>query len=127
MTSKTYNECFNKKLEEFLKDLIECFPEMKDIKLLRSGIQLAKTMDVTLPQKVFDEHVHDAYEHKILNKDEGFFMNENYQHIIDTHGLDLDIVSKIKSIWNNLEERNKEVIWKYLQVLVLLNRKCKSK
>jgi len=123
----TYYECFNAKLDEFLKDLIDCFPEMKDIKLLRSGLQLSKTMDLTLPQKVFDEHIHDEYESKILNKDERFFLDEDYQHIVDTHGIDLDIVSRIKVMWSDLGEANKTVIWKYLQVLVLLNNKCKSK
>ena len=122
----TYHECFNAKLDEFLKDLIDCFPGMKDIKLLKSGLQLSRTMDITLPQKVFNEHIHDIYENNILNKDESFFMNENYQHIVDTHGLELDVISKIKTMWTDLSVNNKDVIWKYLQVLVLLNRKCKS-
>lgn len=124
--AKAYIECFNTKLQEFISELIACFPQMKELKMLRSGLQLAVTMEPTLPRKVFDEHLHDVYENNIINKDETFFLNEDYQHIADTHGLDLDIISTIKSMWKDLDSTNKEAIWKYLQVLVLLNRKCKS-
>jgi hypothetical protein len=124
--AQVYIECFNKKLQEFITELIECFPQMKELKMLRSGLQLAVTMEPYLPQKVFDEHLHDVYENSILDKDENFFLNEDYQHIVDTRGIDLDIISTIKNMWKDLDTNNKEAIWKYLQVLVLLNRKCKS-
>jgi hypothetical protein len=123
--SSTYIECFNNKLDEFLKDLVSTFPEMNDIKVLRNGLQLAKTIDPKLPQSVFNEHVVDVYEQRILDKDENFFLEEECHNIANKHGLDLDIMSKLKDIWTQLDKDNKEVIWKYLHVLVLLNRKCK--
>lgn len=129
--SIVYFENFNAKLDEFLKDLLSTFPEMNDIKVLRSGLQLAKTMDIKMPQTFFDKHVASLYEQKIIEQDEQFFLNEDYTQLlsqqVNGHAIDLDIVGKLKQIWGTLDVENKCVIWKYLHVLVLLNRKCKGK
>lgn len=121
----TYYESFNNKLGEFLNDLIATFPEMNDLKVLKTGLQLAKTIDLKMPQKVFDEHVAGVYEQQILEKDEQFFLAQDYHHVASVHGIDLDIISKLKHIWTTLDSENQTVIWKYLHVLILLNRKCK--
>lgn len=122
----TYYTAFNNKLVEFVSDLSNTFPEMHDLKVLKSGIQLAKTVDIKMPRQVFNEHVADVYEQQILDKNEDFFLKEDYSHITQAHGLDIDIVSKLKEIWGTLDQENRNIIWKYLEVLVLLNRKCKS-
>lgn len=124
--STTYFECFNNKLKEFLNDLLVSFPEMNDLKLLKNGLHLATTIDVKMPQKFFNEHVACKYETHILGKNEEFFLNETYEAVAQQHGFDLDIVSKIKGIWGTIDGENKEIVWKYLQVLILLNRKCKN-
>jgi hypothetical protein len=125
--SKTYYECFNNKLEEFLSDLDSSFPDIKDLKVVKSGLKLARTMDVKLPQTFFHEHVISKYEEQIINKDEEFFISKDYKYDAQTHGIDLDVVSKIKDIWKTLTDDDKEAIWKYLHVLIVLNRKCRSK
>lgn len=128
MTNMMYFESFNTKLDEFLRDLMSTFPEMKDIKVLRSGVQLAKTMDIKMPQSFFNSHVAMRYEDKILEKDERFFLEEDYRELlsqkINGQSIDMDIVGKLKQIWGTLDDDNKSVVWKYLHVLVLLNRKC---
>ena len=121
-----YQECFNTKLTEFLSDLVVCFPDAKDLKMFRSGLQLAINMNPTLPQKVFDEHMTEAYEKSILDRDDSFFLHEDYSHITETHNVDLDIINMLKGMWHTLDETNKNAVWKYMQVLVLLNRKCKA-
>jgi hypothetical protein len=122
----TYYECFNSKLDEFLKDLTSSFPDIKDLRLVKSGLQLAKNIDIKLPQSVFDEHVAVRYEEKIVKKDEKFFLTETYEDVVKKHGIDLDVVGRIKDIWSTLGDTDKEIIWKYLQVLVIINRKCKQ-
>jgi hypothetical protein len=121
----TYYECFNNKLEEFLQDLSSSFPDVKDFKLVKNGLQLAKTIDVKMPQRVFDENVANRFEERIIKKDEQFFLTENYADILEDNNVDLDVVSKIKDIWSSLDDCDKDTIWKYLHVLVILNRKCR--
>jgi hypothetical protein len=124
MDSMTYYECFNNKLDEFLKDLTNTFPDLKDIKLLRNGVNIAKVADMKLPQQVFDQTVALKYEKQILEKDENFFMNEDYTEVLSTHGVDFNLVPQLKEVWKSLDESNKDAVWKYMQVLVLLNKKC---
>ncbi len=125
----TYFECFNTKLDEFLKDLSTSFPEFNDVKVLRNGLKLAMTIDAKLPQKYFNENLTSSFETHIMSRDEKFFLEQDYQEIIRhnsnlINGIDLDIIPKIKSIWKTLDDSNKDAIWKYLQLLVLLNKKC---
>jgi hypothetical protein len=124
MTNLTYFECFNEKLKEFLNDLVSAFPELKHLSVMKNGLNLAINLDVKLPQKIFNDNIRENYETRIVNKDEQFFLSEDYEHIANKHNLDLDIVSKLKGIWKTLDADNKEVIWKYLQVLVVLNKRC---
>jgi hypothetical protein len=111
-------------LDEFLKDLTNTFPDLKDIKLLRNGVNIAKVADMKLPQQVFDQTVALKYEKQILEKDENFFMNEDYTEVLSTHGVDFNLVPQLKEVWTSLDESNKDAVWKYMQVLVLLNKKC---
>lgn len=126
MELSTYIDCFNNKLNEFLRDLCNSFPDMSDLKVLKNGLQLAITIDPRMPQNVFNMHVASTYEKKIIEKDEAFFLQENYDTIAVQHGVDLDIIGKLKGIWATLNDENKDIIWKYLHVLVLLNKKCQS-
>lgn len=119
-----YVESFNNKLGEFVKDLGVTFPDISDIIMLKTSFNLARNIDPSLPQKMFHDHVSRKFGDHILASDESFFMHYDYSEISKRHGVDIDIVGKIKAIWHDLSEENKSAIWKYLQVLVLLSRKC---
>lgn len=119
-----YVESFNNKLGEFVKDLGGTFPDISDIIMLRTSFNLARNIDPSLPQKIFHEHVAKKFGEQILAADESFFMEYDYSELSQRHGVDIDIVGKIKAIWFDLSGDNKVAIWKYLQVLVLLSKKC---
>jgi SMC interacting uncharacterized protein involved in chromosome segregation len=126
MAVSTYHICFNNKLDEFLKELHETFPNFHDFKVLRNGLNIAKTLDEKMPQSLFNEYVARDYETFILQQDEQFFLTHDYKAEVDQYSIDLDIVGKLKEIWGSLDEENKEAAWKYMKVLVLLNNKCKD-
>lgn len=125
-TASTYHVCFNNKLDEFLRDLHDTFPDLHDFKVLRNGLTLAKNLDEKMPQKFFDEYVANEYEGFIIKQDEQFFLEHDYKKVVDEYSVDLDIVGKLKEVWSTLDDDNKDVVWKYMKVLVLLNRKCKQ-
>jgi hypothetical protein len=119
-----YIESFNNKLTEFVKDLGVAFPDIHDITMLRTSLTLAKNVDSGLPQRLFHEHVASPFGDRILASDEGFFMQYDYKDLSKIHGVEIDIVGKIKGVWHELSPENQHAIWKYLHVLVVLSRKC---
>ena len=58
---------------------------------------------------------------QILNRDEDFFLNSNYKQ--DNHNDNLIIIKKLKDYWKNINNNNRETIWKYLEVIITLSSK----
>jgi hypothetical protein len=127
-TKKTYIECFNTKLLEFLDDLVASLPHFKEkISPLKKAVNAAiNIIDYKLPQKVFAQHVSEEYENNILNRDEAFLLNDNYENLQNVDGVSIDIIDMVKQMWKNLQETDKQAVWSHLELLVRLNRKCNS-
>jgi hypothetical protein len=117
-----YVELFNRKLVEFIDDLIVTFPDFQDLTVYRGLLLAAVAIDKTSPQTVFNNTVAIPYEAHILEKNEEFLINESYTQ----SGADQGLVDKLKVIWKGMDADNKEIVWKYMQVLIALNRKCIS-
>ena len=115
---------FNRKLEEFAVDLCTTYAEVKEFHVLKNSVRLAAMMTPKLPQTIFHQHVFIPYEQHIINKNEVFFLEEDYASHLEGNSVNLDIVQQIKGIWKSLAPDQKEIIWKYMQVLVVLNRRC---
>jgi len=113
---------FNKKFEEFLNDLVATYPEETDLRAMRSMLEWTiKAMGPKVPQEMFDSCVAVPYGDKIIARNESFFLEECPY---DTRYADINIVNKLKAKWKVLSDENKEVVWKYLLVLMVLNSKC---
>lgn len=122
-------DVFNNKLTEFSKDLCFIFPTVSDFHIFQAACEWSICIDKKSPQCFFHTLVVKPFKDKILKKDESFFQNESYEEYneyIKHYGHDLNIIQKIKKIWQTLDESNKEIIWKYLHVLLCLSIKCKS-
>lgn len=113
-------DMFNRKLGEFIDDLIECYNDLEDLKVFKSMLDLAIYMDKNVPQQMFHETVTKKYEKYIVEYNEAFFLEEEY----DPTYTDINLVNKLKGIWKTMETHNKNIIWKYLHVLLVLDRKC---
>lgn len=114
-------ELFNKKLAEFIDDLIYIYPNINDFKIFRTTSYAASIIDVKAPQVYFQAYVVEPFEAKIMGRDEQFFMRQNYD---DETSENLDIIAKLKHVWGKMSEPNKDTIWKYLQVLVYLSKQA---
>lgn len=111
---------FNKIIDEFLNELSIILPEEKDIAIFRSQISVFSMIDEGKIIKSFIEHVY-PYKKNILENDEHFFLGDgNIKN--ETDYLSESI--HLKSLWKNkLSNENKEVVWKYFKVLILLSQK----
>jgi hypothetical protein len=106
-----------------MDDLIATFPEETDLPAMKGMIECAiKFMGTNTPREMFDSCVVVPYGDRMRSKDESFFLEEcSY----DTNYTDINIVNKLKKKWRIISADNKEIVWKYFHLLIILNEKCK--
>jgi NurA-like 5'-3' nuclease len=124
----TFVRLFNQKAEEFCKDLVLTFPEVNEFKQLKSGMLLMKNLDEKKPREVFSTFMTQQFRESIMGRHDSFFMNEAHEHIVQIDGLDNsqweNVINLLRSLWVTLSDDNKDVIWKYFQVLIAVSDKC---
>jgi hypothetical protein len=124
----TFVRLFNQKAEEFCKDLVSTFPEVNEFKQLKAGMLLLKNLDEKKPREVFSQFMTNQFRESIMGRHESFFMNEVHEHVVQIDGVDIsqweNIINLLRTLWVGLSEDNKDVIWKYFQVLIAVSDKC---
>lgn len=116
---------FNEKFLEFIKDLIETFPNDKDFKLCKQSFNLVQMVDVKKPIEMFNMYAI-KYKEKIMARDEKFFLNHNFKEELESNidsNFSVELLIKLKNSWKTLTSKNKDVIWSYLQLLYKVNDK----
>lgn len=115
---------FNQKAEEFCKDIVAAFPSVKTFSAFKTAFTLMKTLDEKKPRKLFHDYVYEAYADKLKSRDEQFFIRNEYD-TANTNDAAYweDFIDQIRQLWHGLEDKDKEVVWTYLQVLVKINEK----
>jgi hypothetical protein len=112
---------FNKQLNKFLEALQKILPNDLSIKTARSQISSAIFVS---PKKVLEQFIKHVFpfKNKIMEKDESYFLETEEK----TFGIKEDNLSEalqLKNIWKTLRKENKEMIWTYFQVLIVLAEK----
>lgn len=120
----TYIELFNNKADEFFKELAVSFPDIKPFAYVKTGLSMLRNINPRRPVEIFHTHVYVQYKDVLLRRDEEFFFNTTYD-LSRTTAVEywLDFIDCIRNIWKTLDSAEKEVIWKYFQVLIILNEK----
>lgn len=113
-------EIFNEKMYEFCDDIINSFPSESDFHTFKTMLDMSIAFSAKLPQEMFNTCVAVPYEEEIINENETFFLRENY----DPQFADINIVNKLKTLWKQLNNDEKRIIWKYMKVLIILNKRC---
>jgi len=120
--SNPYLTAFNNLLNKFNEELISTFPEENDFKVYSRGIQMINSANAKKVCSLFKNYMI-LYRHKILDKDESFFLNNNYNEIVTSSTSDgiEGIILKLKNYWTILSIENKDIIWQYLNSLIKLS------
>jgi len=113
---------FNAKLIEFINDLILAYPDESEFVVCKDLLDWSTKCDISFPQQMFNEHICQKYEQHLVDKNEDFFLKETYDPTV----TDIRFVEKLKQMWKGMNQENKEVVWKYMQCLLVLNKKCLS-
>lgn len=118
-----YRVQFNDTLLELVDDLIRVFPNDRDFRMYKLAIQGAMITKPRMIHDVFRERVCSTYGDKILGKDEDFFLSNNYQDMRQEFSEADNLINKLKSCWTMLTPDQRDIVWKYLGLLILLDRK----
>ena len=120
--SNQYLSAFNNLVIKFNEDLITTFPEENDFKVYKRAIEFINSNNKKKICSLFKNYMI-LYRTKILEKDESFFLNNDYVDIVkksQSEGIE-KIIIKLKNYWNTLSDTNKETIWQYLIYLIKLS------
>lgn len=123
--SVDYFDLFNRKLNEFMDDLIMiCPPEMeRQFTIFKDVLKWAIAFNKTYPCEIFESTVIKPFGHQIKERNEEFFLRETYEtynSYYKNYYNDLNIVEKLKNVWNTLDNHNRKIVWQYFDVLVVL-------
>jgi hypothetical protein len=127
MDHQPYYEIFNCKAEEFFKDLVITFPEISDFKKFKAGFTFLRNFDPKCPSEYFRQFVSNKYKDAVMSKDETFFLQEQHFGILE-HQKDywVNCINQLKNIWTTMDPTNKDIIWKYFQIMIILSDKCQE-
>jgi len=124
-----FYEKFNETCDEFCKDIIASFPNIEAFKHIKVGLNIIKNLDMKSPQRVFHNHIYiTQYKDMILMRNEDFFLTKddfNLRHSsVEKKEYWSDFINSIRNIWRNLPGTDKDIIWKYFHILLILSEKC---
>lgn len=121
---------FNIQLVNLSDNLCEMYPTDTDIHFTNSSIHLLKKSNPRQLYTLCNKYIK-IYHKKILDKDDDFFLNNNFdKHYQEKANEDVknieNIINNLKKYWKDMDKDSKENIWKYLQVLVVLNDRLQN-
>ena len=120
MSRKVLIDTFFNQFTDFLKQLENMYPDDTDFPVFLTTLDLLKSTNPILVVKFVKENIVDLYKDKILNKDESFFLDQDYTK----HGdVDLNIVHKLKKYVKDMSPNSKDVVWKYIELIMKLSMK----
>jgi hypothetical protein len=99
----------------FVSELSAMYPDDPDFPLFLTTVRLLKTSNPSLLAKYIVENTSE-YSEQIMNKNEQFFMEHNFE----SHGVSIDILSKLKNYIQTMSPPTKEHVWKYCQNIIRL-------
>jgi hypothetical protein len=117
---------FCTQLIRFFEDLIETFPEERDIKLALDTIQGARKINPRLILDMFNQHVTTDLREAIVAENEKELIRLARVKIVTQFNEILTALAIFDKHWTTLSEQNQQSIWKYLKVLLALSDKAKN-
>ena len=120
---------FTNQIYNLSLNLSKMFPEDPDLAFTKNAVYMLKKNNPRKLQTAFNEYIY-KYNDQVMKKDEKFLIetdfldDENVREKATNVEYAEKIMCNLRKYWNQMDEESKENIWKYLQVLMLLNQKC---
>jgi hypothetical protein len=118
---------FVDKLLAFFEDLVETYPEEKEIRYAVDAITMAKKMNPRLVLDMFVDYVSKPLHDSILSENEEVvipYAKNQIQNQFNEMSPALLIFDKH---WPAMSEANRKAIWNHMKVLILLSDKAMTR
>lgn len=117
---------FCNQLVAFFEDLIETYPEEKDIIMATQALKLLKQANPRMIHTVFMDVVYKEFAQKILDEDEAYVLRRAHE-ILHSEYKEMNFAFWIfDKHWSGMSETNKQHVWKYVKSLILLAQRVPS-
>ena len=126
MSSGSPLTLFCNTLIRFFEELKDTFPEERDIRLALETINSARKINPGLVRDMFYEHVTKDLRDPITREDEQAIIAYAKAKIDQQFNEIMPALAIFNTHWAGLSDANRQAIWKYLKVLVMLNEKAKN-
>lgn len=110
---------FNRGLKKFIREMIEVYPEIKELKMMLAAYKVMKTLSYKRPQRVFNSLIADKHSADIINGNFDVFLDESF-----TYDGFSDICEGLKKAFKGVDNANKQAIRDHMLALLYLNKKC---
>jgi GTP1/Obg family GTP-binding protein len=117
---------FNNQLIRFFEELIDSYPEERELKLGLETIQGAKKINPKLILDMFYEHVYKDAHDFIEKEDENSLRTFAHAKVSSEFNEMSSALLIFDKYWLSMSENNRVAIWKYLKVLCALCMKAKA-
>lgn len=123
---KSFIDLFRK----FSRDLSDAYGSKdNELKALHNSVALFSTTFPEKCQELFHTHLVTPYGDQIDARNENFFMSDEFANHVSKHDVRnvanidaLSLLQRLRGIWKDVVDTDKDNIWKYLVALVRLSR-----
>jgi hypothetical protein len=123
MSKKIYIDAFYDQYEDFLQQMQQVFPEDPDWPLYIAGLAIFRRTNPLVVVKKTWHHL-SPYVEQIKNRDEQFFLNHDYSKHIDDEEPMEQTIAKLRGMWLQLSQHNKNIICDYVTNILYLAKRC---
>ena len=117
---------FTTQLVRFFEDLVETYPEEREIKMALEAVQGFKKVNPKMLLELFYEYVYMGISEAIAREDEEFIINYARSTISGQFNEMSAALMIFDKHWPTMSDSNRSAIWKYLKVLCALCEKAKG-
>lgn len=121
---KIFIDTFFHQFGEFMDQLSKVFPNDPDFHAYKMGIQLFHRTNPAMVLNAVGKHVF-PFEQTIRSKNDDFFVKNEFQDYADDDTV-MTIIRKLKGLWVSLSDRNREIVWTYIILLLDLAKKSSA-
>lgn len=117
---------FCSQLVRFFEELSDTFPEEREVRGALEAIQAARKINPKLILDMFVEHIVNDLREAIATENADYVIQVGRMKIKTQFNEILPAIMIFEKHWPTLHDDNKQVIWKYLKVLVALSDKARG-
>lgn len=111
---------FNNQLVAFVEELSETYPEEKALKTALDALRALKKANPKLLHTGFMEYVYPDFHEPVMAEDEEALMKKGHEALHGEHAEYAFAYVIFDRHWSGMSEDNKQAIWKWCKVLVVL-------